>query len=243
MASFGDLQIHLGIASAIVGGALLWLIYFDYKDSIHKEPWGLLFAAFGLGAVASLLGLGTYVAIERLGLPAHPGNTPSDIMLYCLLVVGPIEEGCKFAVARAIVFRWRAFDERIDGLVYAAALSIGFATFENFLYLVHLPYLDEAEQLARAATSPLTHSLFAAIWGFGVSRALFDETTPLARWLWQAGSLTLAALLHGFYDGLLLGWNATIPASLTILLVWIVVSRTARRVVRQGSDFRARRTR
>jgi RsiW-degrading membrane proteinase PrsW (M82 family) len=236
MAPIGDLQIQLGLASAIVGAALLWLIYFDFMDSLHKEPRVLLAAAFALGAGAALLGLGVYAALERLGVPAIPGPAPKEILLYCLLVIGPVEEGCKFAVARAIVFRWRAFNEPIDGLVYAAALAIGFATFENLLYLVHLPYLDTSEQLARAATSPLTHSLFSAIWGFGVAHAAFDATSRWGRWRWQLGALVVSALLHGFYDALLLGWHATIPASATVLVIWIFVQRQALRFVRRTAD-------
>ena len=224
-------QLRAGGAAAIVGGALLWLIYFDFKDALQKEPRILLLAAFALGGLAALLGLGVYVVAGWLGLPTSPGHTTEQILLFCLLGVGPVEEGCKFLMARTVVFRWRAFDEKIDGLVYSAAVAIGFATFENFLNLVYLPYLDGTEQLARAAVSPLTHSLFAAIWGFGVSRAFFGVRSRAARWLWQAGPLLVSMLLHGFYDALLIGWNATIPASATIALIWGFVLWNARRVL------------
>lgn len=224
-------QLRAGIAAAIVGGALLWLIYFDFKDRLQKEPRLLLLAAFGLGGLSAVLGLGVYGLAEQVGFPASPGHTPGQILRFCLLGVGPVEEGCKFLVARALVFRWRAFDEKIDGLVYSAAVAIGFATFENFLHLFYLPYLDTSEQLARAAVSPLTHSLFAAIWGFGVSRALFGVRSRLARWLWQAGPLVLSMLLHGFYDALLIGWDATLPASATVAVIWAFVLWNARRVL------------
>jgi RsiW-degrading membrane proteinase PrsW (M82 family) len=225
-------QLRSGSAGAIVGAALLWLIYFDLKDSLQKEPRLLMLAAFALGGVAACLGLLIYAAAVRLGLPVDPGSTRSEIVLYCLLGVGPVEEGCKFLVARTIIFRWRAFDERIDGLVYSAALAIGFATLENFYFLIDQPYLDVGEQLTRAAVSPLTHSLFAAIWGFGVSRAFFGVRSRRSRLLWQLFPLLLAMFLHGLYDALLLAGDATIPASATILVIWVFVIRNARRVLR-----------
>lgn len=225
-------QLRSGAAAAIVGGALLWLIYFDLKDSLQREPRLLLLAAFGLGGVAAALGLLIYAGAQRLGLPTFPGSSRSGIVLYCLLGVGPVEEGCKFLLARTVIFRWRAFDERIDGLVYSAALAIGFATLENFYFLIDLPYLDVSEQLTRAAVSPLTHSLFAAIWGFGVSRALLGVRSRLARLSWQALPLLLAMLLHGLYDAFLLAWGAVIPASLTILVIWVFVGWNARRLLR-----------
>lgn len=216
--------------AAVAGAAFLWLLYFDFKDSLRKEPRRLLLASYLLGGGAALLATGIFIVAERMGLPRVPGETGRQILLYCLLAVGPIEEGAKFLVARTIIFRWRAFDEKIDGLVYSAALAIGFATVENLFYW---PHLEGLERYARALTSPLTHSLFSAIWGFGVSRAFFTDRPPLSRFLWQALPLILSMLLHGLYDALLLGWGATVPASATVLAIWVFVLWHGRRVARQ----------
>jgi len=218
-------------AAAVMGAGLLWLLYFDLKDSLQKEPRGLLLLALALGGVAALLAMGGFALAEQLGLPRAPGRSSGQILAYCVLAVGPIEEGAKFLVARTIVFRWRAFDERVDGLVYAAALAIGFAVVENFFYWPHLP---PVERLARAITSPLTHSLFSAIWGLGVSHALVAARSPTARFLWQAGPLLLGMALHGLYDALLLAWGATFLASGTVLVIWIFVLWQGRRLVRSG---------
>lgn len=216
--------------AVLAGVALLWLLYFDLKDSLQKEPRHLLLASYALGGAAVLIASAAFALAEQLGLPRVPGDAPREVFIYCLLAVGPIEEGAKFLVARTVIFRWRAFDEKIDGLVYSAALGIGFASVESFFYW---PYLDGMERLARAVTSPLTHALFAAIWGFGVSRAFFKARSSLERFLWQALPLLLSMALHGLYDGLLLAWGATIPASATILVIWMFVLWNGRRVLRQ----------
>ncbi len=213
----------------IAAGALLWMLYFDRKDSLKPEPRRLLLLAFGCGCASALVALALYWIAGLLGMPSWPGESRGEIALYCLALVGPVEEGAKFLLARSLVFRWRHFDERIDGMVYAAAVAIGFATVENLLFA---PLLSWPEMLARAVTSPLTHSLFAAIWGFGTAHALLVCRSRGRRLLWQLGSLALAMLAHGLYDFLLLGFNATIPASGVILLLWVGLIWNSRRLIR-----------
>jgi RsiW-degrading membrane proteinase PrsW (M82 family) len=205
------------------------MLYFDHKDSLKPEPRCLLLLAFGCGCASALVALALYWIGGLLGLPSWPGESRGAIALYCLALVGPVEEGAKFLLARSLVFRWRYFDERIDGMVYAAAVAIGFATVENLLFA---PLLSWPEQLARAATSPLTHALFAAIWGFGTAHALLVCRARAGRLLWQLGSVGVAMLLHGFYDYLLLAYDATIPASGVILLLWVGLIWNSRRLIR-----------
>jgi RsiW-degrading membrane proteinase PrsW (M82 family) len=212
----------------VAGGAFFWVLYFDLKDHLNPEPRRLLVLAYLLGCASAVLSYGAYRLADILGLPAYPGTTIAGILVFCMAPVGPIEEGGKFLVARLFVFRWRHFDEPIDGLVYAGSVAIGFATIENVLYLNHLTWV---EQLARAVASPLTHSLFAAIWGFGVSRAFFVARTARSRFLWQAGALLASMAVHGLYDFFLLAYNATYVASLIALVLWLFLIRHARALV------------
>ena len=205
------------------------MLYFDRKDSLKPEPRRLLLLAWGCGCGSAVLALILYWVAGLLGLPSWPGESRGEIALYCLALVGPVEEGAKFLAARLLVFRWRHFDERIDGMVYAGAVAIGFATVENLLYAQILPW---PQQLARAVTSPLTHSLFAAIWGFGAAHALIVCRSKGCRLLWQLVPLVLAMAVHGLYDFFLLAFNATLPASAVILLLWVALILHSRRLVR-----------
>jgi RsiW-degrading membrane proteinase PrsW (M82 family) len=221
--------IYLRGLGFVVGGAFFWILYFDLKDHLQPEPRRLLFLAYALGCTSALLSYGGYRVAEIVGLPVLPGRTLAQIVFFCMVLVGPIEEGGKFLVARLFVFRWRHFDEPIDGLVYAGAVAIGFASIENVLYL---PHLTLVEQIARAVASPLTHSLFAAVWGWGVSRAFFTARTRRARFLWQAGTLAAAMALHGAYDFFLLAYNATLLAGALALALWLLMIGRARVLVR-----------
>jgi RsiW-degrading membrane proteinase PrsW (M82 family) len=219
-------------AGFVAGGVVFWLIYFNLKDRLQPEPRRLLLLAFLYGGLAALVGLAAYRLAEWLGAPEFPGAGRWELLLYCLALVGPIEEGAKFLVARALIFRWKQFDEPIDGLIYASAVGVGFAAVETLLYL---PHLDWPRQLARALTSPLTHSLFAAIWGLGLIQARLRASGRGTRFLLQALPLAASMLLHGFYDFLVIGPGATVPASGIVLGLWVWMILYARRVVRGRS--------
>jgi RsiW-degrading membrane proteinase PrsW (M82 family) len=216
-------------AGPILGGAILWLQYFDLKDSLRREPRRMLVFGFFLGGVAAALASGAYDILAQLGYPG-PEDGPAAQLAYFVGVVGPIEEGAKFAVAWAVLFRTRWFDEPIDGLVYAATVAIGFAALENALYATHV---DGLTQVARAATTPLTHSVFSALWGFGSGHALLVEKRPLRRALWLALPLVAAAVTHGAYDAAVVTLERPWLASLLVLAVWAFVIAHARRVVKQ----------
>ena len=219
----------LRAAGPIVGGAILWLQYFDLKDGLRKEPRRMLLFGFFLGAVAAALATGTYDVLAQLGY-SGPGEEPLDQIGYFVGVVGPIEEGAKFAVAWAVLFRTRWFDEPIDGLVYAAAVAIGFASFENALYAIQVNW---PTQLVRAATTPLTHSVFSALWGFGSGHALLVEKRPLHRALWLALPLLAASVAHGAYDAAIVTLAKPWLSSLLVLAIWAFVIAHARRVVKE----------
>jgi RsiW-degrading membrane proteinase PrsW (M82 family) len=216
----------VGLAS---GGALFWLLYFDLKDRLHPEPRRLLVASFLLGGLATAVAALGYRGVELLGVPPAPRPETGELLAYCLGVVGPIEEGAKLLVAWLVVFRWREFDERIDGIVYAGAVAIGFASFENLVYARWLP---PGEQLARALVSPLTHSLFAALWGVAAARAYIPRRPAPVRGLLLAGGWAAAALAHGLYDAALLAAGAPWLGALLVLALWLPLIVLARRLVR-----------
>ena len=204
----------------VLASAIFWMQYVDVKDRFYPEPRTHLLMAFVLGVVAAAGAMGVFALLDVLGVPPLWDRGVGWMAVYCLGLIGPIEEGAKLLVAWFVVFRWSEFDEPLDGFVYAAAISLGFATLEN---LLHLPGLSLGEQLARTATLPLTHTLFAAIWGLGIARARMVMTPGWMSRLWQVGSVVLAMVLHGLYDLLIFAWQATLLTSGIALVLWIFV--------------------
>jgi len=222
-----DAAFYLRGVGFAAGGAVFWLMYFDLKDRLQPEPRKHLVASFVLGAMAAVASIIVYDAVERLGFgePRRPGR---DLFAYCVLVIGLIEEGFKFLVYALIVSRWRDFDERMDAVVYAAAVAIGYATMENLLFL---PSLTWTEQLARSLSSPITHSLFAFLWGYGMGRARFDGLGRTSGFLLVAGLLALSMVLHGFYDYALLAWGASEITAVIALVLWLLLIAHTRRLM------------
>lgn len=220
--------VMLRLVGPVLGAAILWIQYFDLKDALRKEPRRMLVFGFFLGALAAVLAYGGYGILEQLGF-AGPGESTAAQLGYFFGVVGPIEEGAKFAVAWAVLFRARWFDEPIDGLVYSSTVAIGFASLENVLYAPHVSW---SVHLARVATTPLSHSVFSALWGFGSGRALLVEKSPLRRALWLTLPLAAAAFAHGAYDAATVTFGKPWLASLLVLAVWAFVIGYARRVVK-----------
>ena len=90
----------------------------------------------------------------------------------------------------------------MDGVVYGAVASLGFATIENLLYCASG---DLGTALGRAFTAVPAHAAFGAIMGYTFARRHFaGKSNGLF-----GPALWLPVLLHGVYDWMLFivaGW-------------------------------------
>jgi RsiW-degrading membrane proteinase PrsW (M82 family) len=214
----------------IIVSALMWMHYVQMKDRHRPEPVRRLWQSFLLGIAAALAAMLGYQIAEWLGVPGIQFGEKTWTAVYCFLLVGPLEEGAKVLVAMLVVFRWAEFDEPVDGFVYAAAISLGFASVENFHNLEEASW---THQLARAAALPITHTLFSAIWGFGIGHARFGSPRPAHPRLWVLGSIALAMAAHGLYDYLIFAFQATLLTGGIALGLWALVIWRARDCVRR----------
>lgn len=214
------------LISIIVAPAIFWLLYHRYKDRFRPEPALPLALSYLAGVAAGVVCLELYEVTNRLGIYPDPQGGRRAFLLYCLLVVGVLEELCKFVPFRLISMRSSHFDEPIDGIVYASVVALGFASYENVKYM---EFLDGTAMFARAVASPLMHCMFASIWGYTCSRAR-HEGRPLLRS--ALIGLGIAALVHGIYDFFVLAAPPYVrPLSAgIILIVWIWRLRVVRRL-------------
>ena len=212
----------------LLATSLFWLQYADLKDKLQPEPRHKLIFAYLLGIGACGIALLAFWLTDILGFPEYDAGDLGWLTTYCFLIIGPIEEGSKLLVFLAIVYRWKEFDEPIDGLVYPAAIAFGFATLENF---IHLPGMPLGEQLGRSFALPFTHAMFAAIWGLGIAHARFHIATRWKRTWFQIGSVLLAMFLHGLYDWLIFAHKASLEIGVLIFIIWAGVIWRARKLV------------
>ncbi|MGB9835465.1 MAG: PrsW family intramembrane metalloprotease [Candidatus Saccharicenans sp.] len=217
-----EISVLWKILASIVGPAIFWIGYFYYKDRRQPEPLINLLEAFLLGFIFGFLCFLTYRQLPYFGLP--PGfnvvvakGSAREIIFYALAVVGPLEELFKFLPFALFVLRWRDLDEPADGVVYAASIAIGFASFENLGYL---PIMSGIAFFGRAVASPLTHAIFSSLWGYFVVKARVKGGSVI---LPAFFSILLAAACHGFFNVLTVSDNLRIYSALLILFLWLLL--------------------
>jgi RsiW-degrading membrane proteinase PrsW (M82 family) len=188
----------LTAASAVVPSLLL--IWYFWARDLQPEPGRVLAATFGLGvgAVVPVLMVELPLAtlIKQIGDPYVRGSVEGFVG-----AAAP-EEAFKLLVLLAYCERHPAFDEPMDGIVYGAIASLGFATLENVLY-VGGGGLGTA--VLRAVTAVPGHAFWGAILGYFVGQAKFF---PAHRGRLVVAGYLLATALHGIYDAPLMIHNA-----------------------------------
>jgi len=217
----------------IFAPSIFWIGYSYYHDRLKPEPPILTALAYLLGFFSAWLCLKFYDFL----LPFF--NIPVDIesfsgfnlpfLLYCVFGVGLVEEVFKFLPFR-IMIGFSDFNEKIDGFFYASALALGFASYENIHYL---PELSGFALFGRTFASPMTHTIFASIWGYWVGIRRIQGQS-----LWPAilGGLGLASLAHGLYDFFTVSPYLRLLGALLLLIIWLWRIRTSELLVKKESN-------
>lgn len=172
-----------------------WLAYVESR-SPQPTSWPRLLLAFGAGGV-SVLGVQLFHSLVEV---PEPSNAAGSLVYFCV-IVGGLEECCKLLAVMLASWPRRDFREAWDGLGCASSAALGFATAENFTYVLNF---GGAEVLvARSLSATFVHVAMAGIWGF----ALGLRKQKLAGWGTVLEALVWASIFHGLYDWFLTqGW-------------------------------------
>jgi len=116
---------------AVLGGAMpaiFWLWFWLKEEDVQNpEPKWLIALTFILGGLIVVLA----ISLEKYTLNIISGHTTQ------VIVWASIEELLKFFAVMAVIFGSRIIREPIDYPMYFIACALGFAAFENILYLLH----------------------------------------------------------------------------------------------------------
>lgn len=198
------------LGAAIAPGIAL-MSYFYLKDKYETEPLHMVVKSFILGMLLVFpVMLVQYVFQEEISL----GN-----FLRSYVLTGFFEEFFKWMIIYYTAYRHTEFDEPYDGIVYATAVSLGFATTENLFYL-----WDKGLSAAfyRAILPVSSHGLFGVIMGYYFGRAKFPLVSSKKRY-YLLTSLLVPIFLHGTYDFILtIGESSWIWLMVPfMILLWI----------------------
>lgn len=200
-----------------VAPALAFCGYIIHKDRFEKEPLGLMIMAYFFGVFSVFP---ASISNELGGSLFNSEGSFINTALYAFFVVGLGEEFAKFFFLRYILYNRKAFNEPLDGIVYAVMIGMGFASFENIFYVAEG---GMGVAIARMITAIPAHAILAVVMGYYVGLSKFDLTHRPE--LLRKG-LVYPVLLHGAYDFFLM--QKSIP--LLSLLAFIGVFFAARKI-------------
>lgn len=192
---------------AILGAlpALVTMFWVDYWDRKRPEPrWTLRWIVFcGALAIIPVVLLERFLVVELSSwapvlATSKAGFWPGWASVYHWYIgIALPEELAKLLCVVLFVMRRPEFDERMDGIVYAAHAGLGFALVENVAYLLRVedPQNLLTVYLLRAFLVVPGHAAWAGIMGYMLARRHFDRQ-GWGGW----GGLLFAVLLHGSYD-------------------------------------------
>ncbi|TGU89022.1 intramembrane metalloprotease PrsW, partial [Mesorhizobium sp. M00.F.Ca.ET.186.01.1.1] len=154
------------IGAAIAPGIAI-MSYFYLRDSLEPEPISMVIRSFifGMLLVIPIMVLQYIMQNEwnwRGGIVAE------------IIQSAVVEEFFKWMVIFFTVYKHVEFDEPYDGIVYAVAVSLGFATLENLFYLI-INGMNIA--FWRAFLPVSSHALFAVWMGYYLGRAKFSQNS------------------------------------------------------------------
>lgn len=161
-------------------------------DLYEREPWFMVLAAIGLGALGMWLAYHGQLAL--ILATNRAGWLVSDPLL--ALFAGTTEEIAKLAAVGAIaLLSRRHFNEPLDGLVYGSFAGLGAAIEESVAVLSNIP--DLALLPAQEPVRLAGHLVMGGIGGFGMGLITCDARRATAG---IAASLATAIALHTAWD-------------------------------------------
>jgi RsiW-degrading membrane proteinase PrsW (M82 family) len=188
--------ITAGLLLALVP-AFIWMAFFYLQDRLEPEPKGYILGVFLLGAIlASAVGIPLVDSFFRVSNWIYTDTVAT--ILGSILVVGFIQEFLKYAAVRYSVYLTAEFDEATDGVIYATAAGLGYATVLNLQFVIANGGVALGSSVIRMVVVALAQASFAGITGYFLGRARFEHKP----WWWMAAGLSLAAVGNGLFNWL-----------------------------------------
>ena len=210
---------YLPLLSALLP-AIVLLGYIYWRDRKSPEPLKQLLKATALGVLAIPLTLAIVYPLQLIGIIPEEYTTIGGAIYDAFMSAAIPEELSKLLLLWLFLRKNPYFDERMDGIVYAVCVSLGFAGLENILYVV----LNEdwaSIAISRAIFAVPGHFCYGVMMGYFYSLAKFE---PLHHTRYSALALLVPVVAHGVYDSLLFIMQVYIPTWLeSILLLCFLV--------------------
>ena len=207
---------------------IILILVFVYAKDKNKEPILLLLKLFILGIISCFLVL-KLSDVLRLFFPFMNMKVKDmdfiNVLLYSFIGVALVEEICKWIMLYIGGYRNKEFDELYDIIVYAVFVSLGFAFFENIVYVFYNGQLRTA--LLRALSAIPGHACDAVFMGYYLSFAkqAFYQGNKKIEIKYIVLSILIPTILHGIYDFCLMsGYNILVLVFIIFVISLYIIS-------------------
>jgi RsiW-degrading membrane proteinase PrsW (M82 family) len=189
----GAILVLVGLFLALVPAAV-WLFFFYVQDRLEPEPVGNVLRMFVIGlALAGAIGIP--LTNQLFAVQTWIYRDPTTTWLASIFVQGAVEAFIIYATVRYFIFDSTEFDERTDGVVYATAAALGYATALNLQFILSNGGAALGTGEVFVTEVALAHAAFGGVLGYFLGRAKLEQD-PI--W-WLPAGLVLTALLGGLF--------------------------------------------
>ncbi len=196
------------------------LVFYIYrKDKNLPEPTGQLVKAFFYGVISAPSSFFISIPLGMIGLYLVEDTTVLGSVSSAFFGAAIPEESAKLFVLWLVLRKNPFFDEKMDGIVYAVCVSLGFAAFENILYLFSDTESFLSIGIVRAIFAVPGHFCFGILMGYYYSIAKFYPKSSMKN---KILVLLAPIIAHGLYDSILFVMNVTPIISGLLLIVFLV---------------------
>lgn len=220
------------IIAAILPSIILLLKIYK-NDRLEKENPRLIFILIFSGIFSTIIA----TILEQLGSYVLPlfitENTKLYNIIFYYIVVAFSEETSKYILLRRKTWNNIEFNCKYDAIVYAVSVSMGFALWENILYVFRFGL---SAAFTRAFTAIPGHASFSVAMGlwYGISKKYSNEGSTFLSKVATLLSLLVPILLHGTYDYICSN-TTTYTSTITFILFIIVLFTFSYIVVKKES--------
>lgn len=205
------------MALAIIPGLLI-VLYVYTKDKVEKEPLGLILKIIAFGAIVCIIA-GYVEAFAETFFPRYPEGSLGYALVNAFGLAAFWEELLKYLALKIGSWKSKSFNYRFDGIVYGVSSAVGFAVFENIMYVSEYG-LQTA--IVRAFTAVPLHA-FCGVF-MGVFYALAKKNSILGMkgksTFFKLMALIVPMIIHGIYDTFAFLGTST---SEYMLLIFVVI--------------------
>lgn len=198
---------------------VILVFYIYHKDKKSPEPTRQLVKAFLFGILSVPVSFCMSIPLGLIGV--YPSEATSILGSISTAFFGAAipEEIAKFFMLWLLLRKNPYFDEKMDGIVYAVCVSLGFAALENVMYLFSNAETYLSVGVVRAIFAVPGHFCFGVLMGYYYSLVKFYPKAPKKN---KVLILVAPIVVHGLYDSILFIINVAPAISGILLIVFLV---------------------